>query len=148
METLAEIAKRVESQIHDDLGFDMDEAVLYGITLTNGGPVVNRMDSSDDIYGMLEGEGAKFSTLVHDCIAIVTTGWASPVPPVDEDDDGIDGAIAMLMATFLRRRIRVAIIAKPGDSVGVLRFADEPDEVIVEEGHSGQLHDAIEALFG
>jgi hypothetical protein len=72
-----------------------------------------------------------------DAAAIVTTGWAAPLGP----DGTVDGAPS---EHALRRRVRLVVVVADHGVASVLRFADDPDEVVTDPGSAtGSLADAI-----
>jgi hypothetical protein len=73
-----------------------------------------------------------------DYFGVVTTGWAAPL----NEDGGIDSAPSEHAE---RRRVRLMVVASREDVVSVLRFKDEPDAIITDEGKAtGSLADAIQ----
>ncbi|MFN5601298.1 MAG: hypothetical protein ACK48T_04130, partial [Acidimicrobiaceae bacterium] len=72
-----------------------------------------------------------------DAAAIVTTGWAAPLGP----DGTVDGAPS---EHALRRRVRLVVVVADHGVASVLRFADDPDDVVTDPGSAtGSLADAI-----
>lgn len=136
MTTTLELAKSVERNLNDykKLGFNMDKACLYGV---DGDGLIVLCDKNGDVYELLDGSDVADFLTVYSHIAVATTGWASPiregedndVPPSEHKD---------------RRRVRLVVLADKNSMASVLRFSDEPDEVITDEGKAlGALADAI-----
>jgi hypothetical protein len=137
MTTTLELAKSVEQNLNDykKLGFDMNNACLYGV---DGDGLIVLCDKNDDVYELLDGSDVADFLTVYSHIAVATTGWASPmtddevandVPPSQHKD---------------RRRVRLVVLADKNNMASVLRFSDEPDEIITDEGKAlGALADAI-----
>lgn len=133
MATTLEFAKSIELNLHNQrkLGFDMEQACLYGVD-TDG--LIVLCDRHSDIYDLLDGTDVADYLTVYSHIAVATTGWASPtddsdVPPSQHKD---------------RRRVRLIVVADKDSMVSALRFSDNAEEVITDEGKAiGSLADAI-----
>ena len=137
MTTTIDLAKSVEQNLNDykKLGFEMKQACLYGVD-TDGLIVLGNRHS--DIYELLDGSEVADLLTVYSHIAVATTGWASPMtddetanelPPSEHKD---------------RRRVRLVVVADSNNMASVLRFSDEPDRVITDEGKAlGSLADAV-----
>lgn len=137
--TMAEIATLVESGIHNKLAdqyddaFSLESSHLYGVT--DDGAF--RIAQHPDVYSMLADENAISLAVPFDRIAIVTTGWAAPL----NADGEVDGAPS---AHPERRRVRLTVVGTDEGVVSVLRFQDDADNTIVDEGSAtGSLADAI-----
>lgn len=137
MATTIEFAKNIELNLHDKrkLGFDMEQACLYGV---DSDGLIVLCDRHSDIYDLLDGTDVADYLTVYSHIAVATTGWASPltddevandVPPSQHKD---------------RRRVRLIVVADKESMVSALRFSDNAEEVITDEGKAiGSLADAI-----
>ena len=137
MTTTLELAKGVEKNLNDHkkLGFEMKQACLYGVD-TDG--LIALGYQHNDIYELLDGSDVADLLTVYSHVAVATTGWASPitddevandVPPSEHKD---------------RRRVRLVVVADKDSMASVLRFSDEPDRVITDEGKAlGALADAL-----
>lgn len=135
---IMEVAEKAEACLHKSLGetpFELGEARLYGVSLTEGEADLTFISAHEDIYELLDRPSdiaKKF-----DYIGVVTTGWAAPL----NDNGEVDGAPS---EHALRRRVRLVITANRDGVASVLRFADEPDEVVTDPGQAtGSLADAI-----
>ena len=137
MTTTLELAKSVEQNLNDykKLGFEMKQACLYGVD-TDG--LIALGYQHNDIYELLDGSDVADLLTVYSHVAVATTGWASPMtddemandlPPSQHKD---------------RRRVRLVVVADKDGMASVLRFSDEPDRVITDEGKAlGSLADAL-----
>jgi hypothetical protein len=137
MTTTLELAKSVERNLNDykKLGFDMDKACLYGV---DGDGLIVLCDKNGDVYELLDGSDVADFLTVYSHIAVATTGWASPIKDDDEDNDVPPSQHKD------RRRVRLVVLADKNNMASVLRFSDEPDEIITDEGKAlGALADAI-----
>jgi hypothetical protein len=114
--------------------FEIPKAHLYGVTVTDGQTSVKLLSTHADVYELLE----QPKTEAFDYFGVVTTGWAAPL----NEDGGIDSAPSEHAE---RRRVRLMVVASREDVVSVLRFKDEPDAIITDEGKAtGSLADAIQ----
>lgn len=136
---ITEIATLVEGGLHDKLadqyddGFSLESSHLYGVT--EDGTI--RLATHPDVYSMLADDDAIAVASPFDNIAIVTTGWAAPL----NAEGGMDG---MPSQHPERRRVRLTVVAGFDGVVSVLRFQDDPENTIVDEGSAtGSLADAI-----
>lgn len=118
--------------------FLLPHAQLYGVSVSDDETVsLTILASEPDVYDLLEKPSSiynpKFSAF-----AVLTSGWAAPI----EEDGSIDGAPSNHPK---RRRVRLAVVANAFTGVSsVLRFSDEPDDVITDPGSAtGSLADAV-----
>ena len=71
---------------------------------------------------------------------VLTSGWAAPIDECDEDTPPSKAKE--------RRRVRLFVSATEDGAISVLRFKDDPDEAIVDEGTAkGSLADAVVNLY-
>ena len=145
MDTVA-IAVEVENQVHSLLSqgdeptpFVMEGAHLYGVDYTaEGTPKLMFIESHADVYDLLDNDYNALVASNYAWTLIVTTGWAAPLGNNGE----VEGAPSQHAQ---RRRVRLSCIANRHSVASVLRFADQPDDVITDEGSaSGSLANAIQ----
>ena len=145
MDTVA-IAVEIESQVHSLLSkgdeptpFVMEGAHLYGVDYTaEGAPKLMFIESHPDVYDLLANDYNALVASAYAWTLVVTTGWAAPLN-ANGDIDQPPSQHAE------RRRVRLTCIANRQSVASVLRFADQPDDVITDEGGaSGSLADAIQ----
>lgn len=131
---IMEIAEKAEACINDMYSFELPSAHLYGVTVADGETDIKLLSTHADVYELL----AQSKPEVFDYFGIVTTGWAAPL--------GADGKVEGRPSEHsARRRVRLMVVASREDVVSVLRFQDEPDEVITDEGQAtGSLADAVQ----
>lgn len=137
MATTLEFAKNIELNLHDKrkLGFDMEQACLYGV---DSDGLIVLCDRHSDIYDLLDGTDVADLLTVYSHIAVATTGWASPMT-----DDEVANDIPPSQHKD-RRRVRLIVVADKESMVSALRFSDNAEEVITDEGKAiGSLADAI-----
>ena len=137
---ITDIAVAVESRLHPMLDtFELPGARLYGVNVA--GRAVDEANlcflaQHPDVYELLDAPSSALARMF-DAAAIVTTGWAAPLSP----DGTIDGAPS---AHAKRRRVRLVVVVADNGVASVLRFADEPDEVVTDPGSAtGSLAEAI-----
>jgi hypothetical protein len=117
--------------------FNLDGAQLYGVTVDNDDSVsLVMIDSDCDVYDLLS-TPASVRDAVFNTYALVTTGWAAPL-----NNGEIDGPPS---EHEMRRRVRLAVVANADNAVcTVLRFEDEPEETVLDEGQAtGSLASAV-----
>ncbi len=146
--TLLNTAELAEAKLHHLLGhptnpddqFQLKSSRLYGVTITDDDEAkLTLISKHADVYELLERASRKVAKSF-DFTAVVTTGWAAPLPKDYSDDDEVTAPSQHPD----KRRVRLVIVASPVDVVSVLRFQDEPDATITDEGGAtGSLNDAI-----
>jgi hypothetical protein len=122
-----------------DNPFLMGEAVVFAFTL-NGFRILAR---DGDVYDALEMVTDNHLKLGELGIGVLTTGWASPL--------GADGEIGGAPSEHpLRRRVRlVTCVDKAKRMASSMRFADDPDEMLTDEGSAtGSLATALVTAVG
>ena len=137
---IIDIAVGVESKIHQLIDtFELSGARLYGVNCAGrpaDEPNMCFLAQHADVYELLEAPSSGLARMF-DAAAIVTTGWAAPLSP----EGKVEGAPS---EHALRRRVRLAVVVADNGVASVLRFADEPDDVITDPGSAtGSLADAI-----
>jgi len=96
-----------------------------------------------DIYEMLEDHNTVRAIQNYDFFTVVTSGWAAPLKSENEDCSKI-----VPSEHPERRRIRLIIGANATGVASVLRFQDDPDEIVTDEGRArGSLADAVWELL-
>ena len=133
-------AVAAEEKLHGILDtFELAGARLYGINVGDGiepQPVPCYLAQHPDVYELLEAPSSALARMFH-AAAIVTTGWAAPLDP-DGQVQGPPSAHAQ------RRRVRLTVLVSNSGVASVLRFADEPDDVVTDPGSAtGSLAEAI-----
>ena len=96
-----------------------------------------------DIYSMLEDRMTVRAIKGHDFFTVLTCGWAAPL---ESENKNCDNMVPSEHPE--RRRIRLLIGADATGVASVLRFQDNPDEIITDTGQaSGSLADAVWELL-
>ena len=141
-----EIAEQIEKEIHSLLSkgdeptpFVMEGAHLFGVDYTaEGAPKLMFIESHPDVYDLLANDYNALVASAYAWTLVVTTGWDAPL----NANGNIDQPPSQHAE---RRRVRLTCIANRQSVASVLRFADQPDDVITDEGGaSGSLADAIQ----
>jgi len=141
---ISSLAVAVESKLHNLLDtFELPGARLYGVNCL-GRPLdevtLCSLAQHPDVYELLESPSSSLARMFH-AAAIVTTGWAAPLRP----DGTLDGAPS---EHVLRRRVRLVVVVADNGVASVLRFADDPDDIISDPGSAtGSLADAITSFW-
>jgi hypothetical protein len=138
------MAVHTESVLHGMIdSFELPGARLYGI---NTGDAVESVPAPcllaqhPDVYDLLESPTSGLARMF-DAAAIVTTGWAAPL---DENGE-VRGAPS---EHAQRRRVRLVVLVANSGVASVLRFADEPDDIVTDPGSAtGSLAEAIERFW-
>lgn len=145
---LADILREVEGKVNaEGVGFHFKRATLYGISepLPNGlGYEIEKELEHGDIYDLLESDRASEVAQQYPYVAIMTAGWATPLPDGKDVPD-----IAPSMSPD-KKRIRLMVIGARGTTefVSAIRFSDNPDKLIIDEGHAqGAMADALIQLM-
>ena len=137
---ITELAEKVESEVNDNLGFDLKRALLISVTDGLFGVELSDPLESGDVYDLIESKASVELARRSDFIAIVTCGWAAPLSNNTNDDDD---KVAPSQHPQ-RRRVRLFVLASRSSVASVLRFSDTPDETVTDEGKAtGSLADAI-----
>jgi hypothetical protein len=120
--------------------FQMESAVVFAFT--NDGQF-RILVTSPDVYECLEEVSDKHLNQWEQGIGIITTGWASPLGANGEPE----GAPS---EHPLRRRVRlVSCVDKAKKMASSIRFADEPDDLVTDEGEAtGALANALVTALG
>jgi len=142
MATFTDTATIGEEIINEKVGYEMGEAHLYSVNISLNGQVsLTLATKAPDVYDLLESDTAVSVARVSDFIALVTTGWAAPL----NADGEAEGAPSEHPA---KRRVRLSVFASRESVVSVLRFQDEPNSPVVDEGQAtGTLADAVQELL-
>lgn len=131
--TIQQVAEAVEAKLHAKLSFEMGQAHIYG----TDGVETTFVSAQSDVYDLLlatDSKPAKDSAFV----ALVTTGWGAPL---NAETGECDGAPSQHPE---RRRVRLTVVANAHDTYSIIRFADNPDEIIGDDGQAtGSLADAV-----
>jgi hypothetical protein len=134
-----DLATEVEQSLNDTkLGYEISQAQLYSVTKYGEYAIAG---THGDVYELLESDDSVAVANASDFIALVTCGWASPI--TDDDDEEVAPS-----KHPQRRRVRLFVLASRQSVASVLRFSDEPDSVVTDEGQArGSLADAVHNLF-
>lgn len=125
--------------------FDLKRAMFFAINEIDDGKVALALAGEhSDIYDLLDSNDSRAVAKVSDYIAVITCGWAAPLPV--NDPDGETGVAPSQHPE--RRRVRLMVFASKDGCASVMRFSDTPDETVTDDGKAiGSLADAIMDLF-
>ena len=144
--TPVDLAAMVEARIHESLGqgdrpFDLDRARLYGVNFRGEDLQLSFVLEHGDIYRLLDVPESSCARMF-DAAALVTCGWAAPIPA---GADGPDGAPSEHPE---RRRVRLVVVVGDSGVASVLRFRDDADTPILDAGEArGPLAEAVSAFW-
>jgi hypothetical protein len=141
---IIEVAVSVEAKLHETLDtFELSGARLYGVNIAGrdiAEPNLCFLSQHPDVYELLDTPSSALARMF-DSAVVVTTGWAAPLAA----DGSISGAPSEHAE---RRRVRLIVVVADHGVASVLRFADEPDNVISDPGSAtGSLADAIRRFW-
>ena len=139
---IIEVAKQLEETINTEIGFNEPRAILMALRNIETNLSWQVASRHGDVYELLSSGKAIETARDNQAIAVITCGWAAPVS--NDEADEISPAVHPA-----RRRVRLCIVADNASRrVSVLRFQDEPDDTVIEEGSArGSLADAVSNLF-
>jgi hypothetical protein len=150
-----DLAAMVEDRIHESLlnsptAFHLDSARLYGVNI---GPhagtdelMLSFILENGDIYDLLDTPESACARLF-DAAALVTCGWAAPLP-ASHDDESDDTSLTAPSEHPERRRVRLVVVVSDVGVGSVLRFEDDDEHPILDAGAArGPLADAVNSFW-
>ena len=150
-----DLAAMVEDRIHESLlnsptAFHLDSARLYGVNIGPHAGTEELMLSfileNGDIYDLLDTPESACARLF-DAAALVTCGWAAPLP-ASHDDESDDTTLTAPSEHPERRRVRLVVVVSDAGVGSVLRFEDDSDHPILDAGAArGPLADAVNSFW-
>lgn len=141
MSTALQIAEYLDDM--DMFGIESTEIKTAGLYSVRG-EVTELVAEHGDVYEMLDAPEATLVARLSDAVVVRTSGWASPLPTNDSDPE----AGVRPSEHPQRRRVRLLVVAKAGETASALRFTDDWENPIFDEGHAtGSLADAVQSLF-
>lgn len=140
--SLLEIATELEASLDaDGKGYDTKKAELFSVSFTHNGLLFSKRSDNGDVYELLGNPFSVHVCATSDAIGVLTCGWAAPVTD-DDDDSELPPSVHPK-----RRRVRLLVCASRDGVASVLRFQDDPDNPITDEGRAvGSLADAVQSL--
>ena len=143
-EYLRFVAEQFEKSVQSVTGFDLKQAQLVGIELTNASNEYNPtiasqpLDASGDVYELLDTTMVADALQAYGYASVITCGWAAPLT-----DDAETNEVAPSKHPK-RRRVRLVLVTDGIGITSVLRFSDTQDETMIDEGQAtGSLADAL-----
>ena len=150
-----DLAALVEDRIHESLlnsptAFHLDSARLYGVNIGPHAGTEELMLSfileNGDIYDLLDTPESACARLF-DAAALVTCGWAAPLP-ASHDDESDDRELTAPSEHAERRRVRLVVVVSDVGVGSVLRFEDDNEHPILDAGAArGPLADAVNSFW-
>ena len=145
MGAILETAELAERLVADELGdtFAIERARLYSLIKAEQGYTLTLASEHSDVYDLLDNTDSKNIAQASDFVVVVTCGWASPVV----GDPDADEQVAPSQHPE-RRRVRLVVTASRDGMASVLRFQDEPNDTVTDDGEArGTLAFAVQSLF-
>ena len=140
MSTALEIAEYVDNM--DMFGIESTEIKTAGLYSVRGENTM-LVAEHGDVYEMLDSVEAQAVAMLSDAVVVRTSGWAAPITDADDPEAGVAPS-----QHSQRRRVRLLVVAKAGETASVLRFTDDCANPIFDEGQAtGSLADAVQSLF-
>jgi hypothetical protein len=128
---MVDTASRANTEIKEGGSrFQMEYGVIFAITSEGFRTLLTNEDIYEGLYAV------QGMTLLPDelGIGLVSTGWASPIPP---DFDGDEDEITAPSQHPEKRRVRLVTCVDKSLRMGsALCFQDDPDEIITDEGQA------------
>lgn len=91
-----------------------------------------------DVYDLLDSPETLAAIKGEEFFGVLTSGWAAP-----QDDSDVAPS-----QHKKRRRVRLFVSVTEDGAISILRFKDNPDEIIIDEGEAkGSLADAVANLY-
>lgn len=142
MNTMIQVAEELDSFVEaNGTGYDVPKAQLFSIAKTSNGLLkFAKAGEHGDIYKLLASSKSVAVAKASDAIGVLTVGWAAPT---DDNDD----VTVPPSEHPNRRRVRLLCVASREYVASVLRFQDDNDNPIVDDGKAvGSLAEAIREL--
>ncbi len=140
-----ELVERVEKELHKTHNWNEKRAKFFTVKIDEFGEVlVDFASENGDVYDLLENPLVKTlaQTPSTQFIALLTCGWAAPLPENDDENEVAPSQHAQ------RRRVRLVVVASKDSVASCLRFQDDPNNTVTDEGKArGSLADAVKSLF-
>jgi len=136
---LVVLAENQVHNIHKDHKNPFDLAMASVWVLNKSGEMTCRK-LNKDVYDLLEDPETLRAIKGEEFFAVLTTGWAAQIEDCDEDTPPSKAKG--------RRRVRLFVSATEDGAISVLRFKDNPEEIIIDENKAkGSLADAVTHLY-
>lgn len=140
MNTALELVKYLDEM--DIFGIQSTEIKTAGLYSVKGENTL-LIAEHGDVYEMLDSVEAQAVALLSDAVVIRTCGWASPLAQEGDEYEGVAPS-----QHPERRRVRLLVCANGKDTASVLRFTDDWENPVFDEGQAtGSLADAVQSLF-
>jgi hypothetical protein len=124
----------------DIFGIDTAEAKTAGLYSVSG-ETTELVAEHGDVYDLLDNPMSSMVAQLSDSVIVRTCGWAAPIARGDDDE------VAPSQHPE-RRRVRLLVCANATDTASVIRFSDDWDNPVYDEGQAtGALADAVRSLF-
>lgn len=116
------------------------ELVMSSIWVLNATGEMTCRKLYGDVYDLLDSPETLAAIKGEEFFGVLTSGWAAPIEECNEDTPPSKAKE--------RRRVRLFVSATDDGAISVLRFKDNPDETVIDEGTAkGSLADAVLDLY-
>lgn len=132
-------AINTENIVRERVG-NMYDLPFASVWVTNADGEIDCVAKSGDVYDLLDDKKTFKAIQDYDTFSILTCGWAAPLESTDENTPPSQHPE--------RRRVRLLVHATEFGVVSVMRFQDNDDEIVTDEGKAtGSLADAVMGLM-
>lgn len=132
-------AINTENIVRERVG-NMYDLPFASVWVTNADGEIDCVAKSGDIYDLLDDKKTFKAIQDYDTFSILTCGWAAPLESTDENTPPSQHPE--------KRRVRLLVHATEFGVVSVMRFQDDDDEIVTDEGKAtGSLADAVMGLM-
>jgi hypothetical protein len=139
MSTALQIAEYLDDM--DMFGIETADSTKAGLYSVRG-ETTELVAEHGDVYELLGSPASYAVANLSDAVVVRTCGWASPLSNGDEYEGVAPSQHPQ------RRRVRLLVVAKAGETASVLRFTDDWANPVFDEGQAtGSLADAVQSLF-
>lgn len=138
-------AVKMESKINKHLSTKSNQWHLQkaSIWAMNTKGTLKKLCENGDVYDLLESPKTLTAIQNQDAFVVLTCGWAAPI---EKDISELEGIAPSQHP--MRRRVRLVVGVNSIGVASVLRFQNEPTEIVTDEGNAkGSLADAVMDLM-
>lgn len=129
----------IEDKVRVRVG-NMYDLKFASVWVTNADGEIDCVAQSSDVYDLLDDKKTFKAIKDYDTFSILTCGWASPLESTDENTPPSQHP--------QKRRVRLLVHATEFGVASVLRFKDDGDEIVTDDGAAtGSLAETVMELM-
>ena len=129
----------IEDKVRVQVG-NMYDLKFASVWVTNADGEIDCVAQSSDVYDLLDDKKTFKAIKDYDTFSILTCGWASPLESTDENTPPSQHP--------QKRRVRLLVHATEFGVASVLRFKDDGDEIVTDDGAAtGSLAETVMELM-